>query len=90
MSQFVFFNSWVNLNPSYEYILFDDDDIEDFVCENFPANVSSSFSKLTAGASKADFWRGLAILFPLFVLLPFVMEVWRVTHTHTHTHMYIL
>lgn len=60
--QYHHFASWVSHNPFYEYILFDDNDVDDFVCENFPENVSSAFSKIVAGASKIDFWRVMVMM----------------------------
>lgn len=59
--QYLHFASWISQNPTYEYILFDDEDVDDFLCENFPENVSTAFSKLVAGASKIDVWRVLVM-----------------------------
>lgn len=61
MTQYVHFSSWIALNPTYEFILFDDDDVDDFICENFSEDISQPFSRLVAGAAKTDFWRALVI-----------------------------
>jgi len=68
--------SWVSVNPSYEYILFDDDDMEDFVCENFE-NVSVPFSQIVAGASKTDVWRGFVCVRRVCVVLPLCCQLGR-------------
>ena len=59
-------------------VFFTDEDIDRFVCENFPANVSAPLSSLRAGAARADLWRllvmqrygGVYIDFDVAVLSP--------------------
>lgn len=48
------------LNPEYEYRLFDDDDLAEFVKCEFP-DFLSGWQKLKHGASKADLWRYLVM-----------------------------
>ncbi|HEY5370806.1 MAG TPA: glycosyltransferase [Hanamia sp.] len=51
-------DSWIDLNPEYEYRFCDDDDIIDFLKTDFPEYVDG-YNKLKYGASKADLWRYL-------------------------------
>ncbi len=53
-------DSWIKLNPEYEYRFFDDNDIIDFLKTEFPEYLSG-YQKLKYGASKADLWRYLII-----------------------------
>jgi mannosyltransferase OCH1-like enzyme len=46
-----------NLNPDYQMILYDDDDMENFIKNNFNEYIYNCYSKLNVGAAKADFWR---------------------------------
>lgn len=45
------------LNPDYEMKLYDDEDIDAFIKNNFDDYTYSCYSKLNVGAGKADFWR---------------------------------
>lgn len=45
------------LNPSYELVMYDDPDMDNFVQSNFDEHVFRCYSKLKVGAAKADFWR---------------------------------
>ena len=49
------------LNPDYEYQYFVDDDIESFVNENFPGEISECFNKLNLMVGKVDLWRYLIL-----------------------------
>ena len=53
-------DSWINLNPEYEYRFFDDDDIITFLKTDFP-DYLQGYNRLKFGASKADLWRYLII-----------------------------
>ena len=53
-------NSWIEQNPEYEYHLFDDNDINQFIVKEFPEYVSA-YKKIKQGAVKADFWRYLIL-----------------------------
>ena len=46
-----------DLNPEYEMILYDDDDMKEFIKQNFDENIYNCYLKLNVGAAKADFWR---------------------------------
>mmetsp|Transcript_15727 Transcript_15727/g.34040 ORF Transcript_15727/g.34040 Transcript_15727/m.34040 type:complete len:434 (+) Transcript_15727:1883-3184(+) len=52
-------------NPEYEFILFDDEDMERFFCENVGSSKHDwaipIFSKIPAGAMRTDIWRLLII-----------------------------
>jgi len=51
-------DSWIDLNPEYEYRFCDDEDIIDFLKADFPEYLDG-YNKLIYGASKADLWRYL-------------------------------
>lgn len=53
-------DSWIDLNPEYEYRFCDDDDIIDFLKTDFPEYLDG-YNKLKYGASKADLWRYLVM-----------------------------
>jgi len=53
-------NSWIDLNPEYEYRFHDDEDILNFLETDFP-DFLEGYKKLKFGASKADLWRYLII-----------------------------
>ena len=53
-------NTWIGKNPEYEYRLFDDTDILNFIQKEFPAYLKA-YKKIKYGASKADLWRYLII-----------------------------
>ncbi len=53
-------DSWINLNPEYEYRFHDDNDIINFIKKDFPEYLDG-YCKLKYGASKADLWRYLII-----------------------------
>ena len=46
-----------NLNPRFNYQLFDDNDCREFIKNNFEINVLNAFDSLIPGAYKADLWR---------------------------------
>jgi mannosyltransferase OCH1-like enzyme len=46
-----------NLNPRFNYQLFDDNDCREFIKNNFEPNVLHAFNSLIPGAYKADLWR---------------------------------
>jgi len=51
-------NTWIEKNPEYEYRFLDDEDIIDFIRNDFPAYLEA-YQKIKYGASKADLWRYL-------------------------------
>jgi len=53
-------DSWINLNPEYEYRFCDDTDIIGFLKKDFPEYLPG-YQNLKYGASKADLWRYLII-----------------------------
>lgn len=53
-------DSWIDLNPEYEYRFYDDKDVINFFRTDFPEYLSA-YNKLKFGASKADLWRYLII-----------------------------
>lgn len=51
-------DSWITKNPEYEYRFYDDEDVKDFLQNNFP-KYSEGYNMIKYGASKADLWRYL-------------------------------
>jgi hypothetical protein len=51
----------MELNPEYEYRLFDDEDIRRFVQQEYDDRVYQAFCMLRVGAARADFWRYLVL-----------------------------
>jgi len=49
------------LNPGFEVIYHNDEQMDSFIKENFPSFVYQAFSNLKAGAYKADLWRLCAL-----------------------------
>lgn len=45
------------INPQYELILYDDNEMDIFIKTNFNINIYNTYKKLNVGAAKADFWR---------------------------------
>lgn len=45
------------LNPDYSMVLYDDDEMDEFIKTNFNEFIYSCYSQLNVGAAKADFWR---------------------------------
>ncbi len=50
------------LSSTYEYHLFDDEQCDRFVQDNYPGEINRAYKRLRIGASKADFWRILVLL----------------------------
>lgn len=46
-----------NLNPDYKMVLYDDQDMEEFIRNNFDEHIYKSYKRLYVGAARADFWR---------------------------------
>jgi Glycosyltransferase sugar-binding region containing DXD motif len=53
-------HSWIEKNPEYEYRLFDDRGIYEFIRQEFP-NYLRAYNKIKHGAVKADLWRYLIV-----------------------------
>lgn len=53
-------DTWINLNPEYEYRFSDNDDILNFIQSEFP-DFLPAYNKIKYGASKADLWRYLVL-----------------------------
>ena len=49
--------SWINMNPEYTYIFFDDNDRKEFITKNFSSSVLKAYNRLNHGALKADLFR---------------------------------
>ena len=49
--------AWSDINPEYDYFLFDDRAIESFIGKEFGERILESYRCLMVGAAKADFWR---------------------------------
>ncbi len=49
------------LNPDYNYYLYDDNEIDDFVNTYFPGKIADCYNKLNIIVAKVDFWRYLVL-----------------------------
>ena len=49
--------TFIELNPEYEYKIFDDNDIRFFIKNNFDDNTLNAFDLIVSGAFRADFFR---------------------------------
>lgn len=49
--------SWKDLNPDYEYELFNEDKIKSFLTDNFPPIYLETYNLLLPRAYRVDFWR---------------------------------
>jgi hypothetical protein len=54
-------NEILRINPGYKIELYDDNDIDNFIKNNFDNTIYNAFNKLNVGAAKADFWRYLIL-----------------------------
>lgn len=52
--------TWIDRNPGFEYLFFDDAGCEDFIKQHYP-EYFPSYEKLPLKAQKADFFRYLAV-----------------------------
>lgn len=50
-------DTWIDLNPEYEYQYFDDQRCREFIRVNFDTRVLNAYDTLVPGAFKADLWR---------------------------------
>jgi len=53
----VIIDTWKNLNPGYEYYLFDKDERYAFIQKHFNSIVLEAYDLLNPGANKSDFFR---------------------------------
>lgn len=49
--------SWIEMNPTYEYRLHDDDDMEQFALQEYGKKALQALKGIDKGAGKADLWR---------------------------------
>lgn len=54
-------STWLKKNPKYEYIFFDDEDIEKYIRNQWDDRTLAFFKALPVGAMKADLWRYLIV-----------------------------
>jgi len=54
-------NSFKSMNPEYKHFLYTDDDMDKFVNENFPGEISDCYNRLNIIVAKVDFWRYLVL-----------------------------
>lgn len=50
-------NILIEMNPEYEYMYFDNEDVKKYLLENFDPKVLAAYNKLKPGAYKADLFR---------------------------------
>lgn len=53
--------TWVSINPTWEYRLLDDNDIEEYIRTEYGDKELATFRAINQGASKADFFRALVM-----------------------------
>ena len=53
--------SWINLNPSYQYEFYDDERIRHFLLREYGPKYVKRFDSIKVGASKSDYFRILII-----------------------------
>jgi len=46
-----------NRNPEFEHIIYDDDDMRNFIVDNFDEEVVNAYDSIIPGAFRADLWR---------------------------------
>ena len=51
----------MELNPSYSHYLYDDEEIDKFVLENYEGEIYNAYNMLNIGAARADLWRYLIL-----------------------------
>ena len=49
------------MNSEYSYYLYDDNDMDNFVNENFSGEIVECYNKLNIIVAKVDFWRYLVL-----------------------------
>lgn len=49
--------TWINNNPDFKYIYYDDNDINDFIKTYFSSDIYNCYKRIIAGTLKADFFR---------------------------------
>lgn len=54
-------NGWVSMNPSYNVILYDDNDIETYIKQYWDRRMYAFYKVLPLGVMKADLWRYLVL-----------------------------
>lgn len=52
---------FLNMNPGYSYELFTDEDMDNFVRDNYEGEIYNCYKRLNLIVSKADFWRYLIL-----------------------------
>jgi len=73
---------WTNLNPEYDYFLFDDASMARFLQLEYGRDIYSAYSCIKVGAAKSDVWRLLiiylfgGIYFDIDVLTKVPFEKW--------------
>lgn len=50
-----------SFNPNWNHHIYDDDDIDKFVNDNFPGIIADSYNRLNIIVAKVDFWRYLVL-----------------------------
>ena len=56
-----YINKVLKMNPGYEYELFSEQEMDDFVCENFDGDIVECYQRLNSITAKVDFWRYLIL-----------------------------
>lgn len=54
-------NNMKLLNPNYKHKIYNDNEIDNFVNENYPGEIANCYNKLNIIVAKVDFWRYLIL-----------------------------
>ena len=54
-------SKFLEINPDYKYHLYTDNEMDDFVKENYPGEIYECYSRLNIIVAKVDFWRYLVL-----------------------------
>ena len=50
-------DDWTIENPDYNYLIYDKNQREEFIKDNFPSEVWEAYTRIKPGAFKSDLWR---------------------------------
>ena len=53
--------NFLNLNPEYKYKLFNDQEMDKYVNDNFPGEIADCYNRIQIIVAKVDFWRYLIL-----------------------------
>jgi mannosyltransferase OCH1-like enzyme len=72
----------INVNPDYNYYLYDDYDCRNFIYNNFDFDVLYAFDKLIPGAYKSDLWRYCVLYINGGIYMDIKFKIIKPLHTY--------